>query len=96
MVLEARDKLARAKDHRNVLGGAALERLTLDRTLKRQDDPVALFRAFALGDERPILFGDPLQSLIDLGVGDLGGEPGELDGLEIGSVIGGRISISTV
>ena len=50
----------------------------------RQRDAIAILRAFGLGDERPILLGDRLQGLIDLGVGHLSRQPRELDSLEIG------------
>ena len=40
--------------------------------------------ASRLGDERPVGVGDPLQRLVDFGIGHLGSEPLQLDGLEIG------------
>ena len=84
VVLEAGNELAGAHDERHVLAGAAFERRALERTFKIDGDAVAVGGAFGLGDERTILIGDRLQRLIDLFVGHLGSEPGELDALEIG------------
>ena len=90
VVLEAGDELGRAEHDRHAFGGATLERLAVLGALERHRDPIALFGRFGLvcrfrlGDERPVGVGDPLQRLVDFGIGHLGGEPLQLDGLEIG------------
>src|SRR5262249_47019235 len=65
--------------------GAAFERRTVDPAVEIDDDTVAPLdlAALALGGERPVLFGNLADRLIDLGVGDLGDRTLELDPLEI-------------
>ena len=50
----------------------------------------------AFGGERPVLLGDLLQRLVDLGVGHFGVSRSSLMVLKSASAIGGTISISTV
>ncbi len=76
--------MAGSEHDRDVLAGAALEGLAVQRAWKRDGDAIALLRALGLGGERPVLLGERLQRLVDLIVGDRRGQPFELDGLEIG------------
>ena len=52
--------------------------------MKRYGDAIALLGAFGLGDERPVLLGDRLQCLIDLGISYRRRQPFDFDGFEIG------------
>ena len=83
VLLEARDKSTRAEQYRHIVAGTAVERLAIHRALERNRHAVAVCRAFGLGDERAVLFGERLQRLIDLGVGDVGTKPLKLHGFEI-------------
>ena len=85
LVLEARDECARSEMQRDVAAGAALERRAVHLAGEIDGDAVAVFGlgALALGGKRPALFGDAGQGLVDLGLGDLGVQPFELDALEI-------------
>src|SRR6185312_234954 len=85
LILEAGDESVRADQHRGVVAGAALEGLAVDGAGIGDDDTVALLRLAAFGTrrERLVLFGDAVQALVDLGVGDVGDRLLDLDVLEV-------------
>ena len=84
VILEAGNELGRAEHDRHAFGGTTLERLAILGALERHRDPIALFGRFGLGDKWPVGVGDPLQRLVNFGIGHFGSEPLQLDGLEIG------------
>src|SRR6185312_1327975 len=90
LILEAGDERVRSDQHRDILAGAALERLAVDAAGKSDGDAVVLGRLFAVcfRSVRPVLLGDGGDAFVDLGVGHLGGETGELDVLEVGELDG--------
>ena len=83
LIFEARNEGAASDHHGDVLGGAALERHTVDGADERNGDAVVLLGlgALGLGGEGAVLFGDPLETLFDLLIGGIGGQPGQVDGL---------------
>src|ERR1700704_3071498 len=86
LVLESGNEGIRADLNRDVVAGAALEGLAIDRPGELHRDPVAFFdlAALAFGTERPGLLGDLADRFLDFGVGYLGGQPLQRDLLEIG------------
>ena len=88
LVLEARDEGAGADIDADVAAGAALERLAVELAGEVDDDAIALLDlgAFALGGVGLVLLGDLVERLVDLGVGDLGGQPLELYAAEVGEL----------
>ena len=98
LILEARDEGAGADIDADVAAGAALERLAVDLAGEVDDDAVALLDlgALALGGVGLVLLGDLAERLVDLGVGDLGGQPLELDAVKSPSSIFGSTSSDSV
>ena len=85
LVLETRDELAGADIDAHVATGAALERGAVDLAGEVDHGAIALLNLGALAFRRIrlVLLGDVFQRLVDLGIGDLGREALERDGLEI-------------
>jgi hypothetical protein len=72
----------------DALAGAAVERRAVDGALEGDRDAVAGFGlgALALRGIGAVLVGDPLDGLIDIGVGDLGDRLLDRKALEIGEL----------
>src|SRR5262249_9573675 len=85
LVLETRDKGARADIDADIAAAAAFERHAVDLARKVDDDAVAFFhlRPVRLGSERPVLLSNLVERFLDLCVGDLRDLALELDALEI-------------
>src|ERR1700704_5154942 len=85
LVLESRNEGIRTDLNRDVVAGAALEGLAIDRPGELHGGPVALcdLSALRLGAERPGLLGDLADRFLDFGVGYRGGQPFQRDLLEI-------------
>ena len=85
LVLEARNEGAGADVDADIAAGAALERLAVDLAGEVDHDAVAVLDLGALVFRRIglVLLGDLVERLVDFGVGHLGGEALELEGLEV-------------
>ena len=85
-------------DDRDVLAGAALERLAVDLAVKEivTRSPVSALAPSPLRQERPVLLGDALHRLVDLGSVTSATSRSSLMSLKSASSICGRISIATV
>ena len=88
MLLETRNELPGANHHRDALAGAAVEQFAVDATLEADGDAIAGFGLGALGLRRvgPVLVGDALDGLIDLGIGDFDHRLLHRERLEIGEL----------
>ena len=86
LVLEAGNEGIRADQHDGILARTAFERLAVDGAGKGDDDAIVLgsLLAFALRAIGLVLLADARERLVHLGLGHLAGQPGQLDGLEIG------------
>src|SRR5262249_40085375 len=88
LILEAWNEGVRSDVDTDVAAGATVERRAVDLAGEVDDNAIAgLGLAPRLArHERPALFGNPLDGLVDLGRGHLGAELFELDALEVGEL----------